>query len=155
MFGGTGDDGGTLTLRARTLAVALAVCVSGLAEMCLLAVFDEFKPPAVVQWALSLSTFAVLLWRFLRVGVKVSPHGLTLLNPGRDVAVPWQRVVAVTVGSGGGSLGHTEVPVVEVEGEEGGLEATWLAGYTFRGANRRVIRQTEMIKQYWLEHRDG
>jgi hypothetical protein len=155
MFGRTGDDGGTLTFRARTLGVALAVCVSGLAEMCLLAVFDEFKPPAAVQWVLSLATFAVLLWRFLRVGVKVSPDGLTLLNPGRDVGVPWQNVVAVTVGSGAGSLGHTEVPVVEVEGEEGELEATWLAGYTFRGTNRRVARQTEAIKRYWLEHRSG
>ena len=136
MFGIIGDTGGTLTFRAPAAGVFLAVCVTTLVQMCLLAIYDEFKPPTTVAWIVSVSLFVLVLWRFVRVGVKVTPQGLTFLSVIKDEQVPWQVVRGVSLGDSAGSLGHTNVPVIEIEGEEEEMELGWLAGYTFRKNNR-------------------
>lgn len=138
----------------------LAVCVVVLAEMCLLAVYDEFSSiPDQVAVVVSVVVGLLILWRFARVGVAATPAGLKLLNLGRDELVPWTAIADIRLDEGEASLGSTAIPYVELADppspEEPGVVLSCLSGYTFRGRNRRVTRQTAKLRQYWLGQQAG
>ena len=138
----------------------LAVCVVVLAEMCLLAVYDEFSSiPDEVAVTVSIVVGLLILWRFARVGVAVTPAGLKLLNLGRDELIPWTAIADIRLDEGEASLGATVIPYVELADppspEEPGVLLSCLSGYTFRDRNRRVTRQTAKLRQYWLDQQAG
>ncbi|MEV6413306.1 PH domain-containing protein [Kribbella sp. NPDC051718] len=149
-----------MAFRAIGNGAILAVCVVVLAEMCLLAVYDEFSSiPDEVAVIVSVVVGLLILWRFARVGVAVTPTGLKLLNLGRDELVPWTAIADIRLDEGEASLGATAIPYVELADppspEEPGILLTCLSGYTFRGRNRRVTRQTTKLRQHWLDHQPG
>jgi hypothetical protein len=146
-----------MAFRAVGMNVVLGLCVTGLAEMCLLAVYDEFETiPDQVAAAVAVVVAVGTLWRFLRVGVGVSPAGLKILNIGKDELIPWAAISDIRVEESAAQLGRTAIPYVDLSdaraGEEG-VELTWLSGYALRGRNRRVARQTDKLRQHWLNHR--
>lgn len=146
-----------MAFRAVGMNVALGFCVTGLAEMCLLAVYDEFETiPGQVAAAVAVVVAVATLWRFLRVGVGVSPVGLKILNIRKDELIPWTAISDIRVEESAAQLGQTAVPYVDLTDApagEDGVELTWLSGYALRGRNRRVARQTDKLRQYWLAHR--
>jgi hypothetical protein len=144
-----------LVLRARWWTAVLAGCAVVLAEMGLFSVFDEFTGvPGPVQAGLAVLVAVLLAWRLLRVGVEVSPTGLGMLNVFKDKVVAWESVRGVKIEAGAGELGHTEVPCIELA--DGELTLTWLTGYALRRRNKRVARQTEAIRAYWVRQgREG
>ncbi|WP_432945791.1 PH domain-containing protein [Kribbella sp. CA-253562] len=138
-----------MTFKARKIVLPLAVAVSLLAAMCLLAIFDEFAGlPAVAKWLISGVVVPLSAWRVLRTGVKVSESGITLRNIFRDIHVPWASIKDVRVTDSSGVLGRTELPCIDTP--QGEKEILWLAGYTFKGVNNRVASQTEAIRTYWI-----
>lgn len=137
-----------MTFRARLLAIGLAGAVCLLVAMVMLSIFLQFsQTPAVVQWTVSVLVVAATAWRVVRVAVVATDDALILRNVVKDAKIPWDDVVDIRVEQGAAVLGHTALPVIQTTSGE--REVPWLAGYSFGKQNRRVIRQTDALREYW------